>query len=82
MTFSENLLALRKSKSLNQQEAAKAAGVVLRAYQRYEYGEREPQLSVLVKLARFYNISIDELVCFEKQTEPAAIEQTRDQPSL
>lgn len=61
MTFPENLLALRKQKGLKQAEVAAAIGAGTRAYQRYEYGEREPQLSTLVKLAEFYGITLDEL---------------------
>ena len=62
MTFSENLVSLRKKKNLTQAEVAKVIGHGLRAYQRYEYGEREPQLSTLLALADLYNISLDELV--------------------
>lgn len=66
MTFSEHLSELRKKKELSQKEVAEATHIALRAYQRYEYGEREPQLSTLVALADFYGISLDELVCRER----------------
>lgn len=59
--FSERLAKLRDSRNLSQKEAAKEFGVVVRAYQRYEYGEREPQLSVLIRMADFYGVSIDYL---------------------
>lgn len=59
--FSERLVKLRDSRNLSQKEVAKEFGVVVRAYQRYEYGEREPQLSVLVRMANFYNVSLDYL---------------------
>ncbi|MEG1657567.1 MAG: helix-turn-helix transcriptional regulator [Oscillibacter sp.] len=62
MTFCENLLKLRVERSVSQKDLTEAIGVGLRAYQRYEYGEREPQLSVLVALADFYKITLDELV--------------------
>ena len=62
MTFSEHLLTLRTKNGLLQKDVAKAAGVVVRVYQRYEYGEREPGLSTLVALADFYGISVDELI--------------------
>jgi len=62
MTFSEQLLKLRTERNLLQKDVAEAAGIALHTYQRYEYGEREPQLSALVKLADFYGISLDELV--------------------
>lgn len=59
--FSERLAKLRDSRNLSQKEVAKEFGVVIRAYQRYEYGEREPQLSVLIRMADFYGVSIDYL---------------------
>lgn len=59
--FSERLVKLRDSRNLSQKEVAKEFGVVVRAYQRYEYGEREPQLSVLIRMADFYGVSIDYL---------------------
>ena len=70
MTFSEHLSELRKERNLLQKDVAKEIGVALRAYQRYEYGEREPQLSVLIALADFYHLSLDELVCREREGRP------------
>ena len=32
-----------------------------RTYQKYEYEESEPQLSVLVRIAQFYGVSLDYL---------------------
>ena len=60
--FSDRLIQLREQHSLSQKEVADACGVVVRAYQRYEYGEREPQLSTLIRLADFYQVSLDDLV--------------------
>ena len=60
--FSDRLIQLREQHSLSQKEVADACGVVVRAYQRYEYGEREPQLSTLIRLADFYRVPLDELV--------------------
>ena len=59
--FSDRLLLLRVMRKLSQREVAEGAGVVMRAYQRYEYGEREPQLSTLVRIADFYDVSLDYL---------------------
>lgn len=63
MKFSEHLVFLREKKGVLQKAVAEIAGVSLHTYQRYEYGEREPQLSALIALADFYDISLDELVC-------------------
>ena len=65
MKLNENLVALRKKNHFTQVAVAKAVEVDLRAYKRYEYGERYPQLPVLVALANLYEISIDELVGHE-----------------
>ena len=59
--FSERLVELRSSRGLSQKEVAGKFGVVTRAYQRYEYGEREPQLSTLIRIADFYGVSLDYL---------------------
>ena len=66
MTFSENIISLREKRGILQKDIAKALGISLHAYQRFEYGEQEPRMSVLIALADFYNISLDELVCRER----------------
>ena len=63
MTFSENLLKLRKQRGLAQTAVAESVGLTVRAYQRYEYGERTPSMEVLIALDESYDISPDELVC-------------------
>ena len=41
---------------------AEYLGIGLRAYQYYELNEREPQLSVLVRMADYFAVSLDDLV--------------------
>lgn len=72
MTFSEHLLQLRKARKLKQTELAPHIGISWRTYQTYERGEREPQMSTLIALADFYNISLDELVCRDWPKKPEA----------
>ena len=60
--LSERMLALRKSRGLKQEEAAKLSGISYMSYRRYETGEREPTASTLWKIADFYDVSIDYLV--------------------
>ena len=59
--FSERLLMLRNQKHLSQQKFAKELEISPRAYQYYEAGDREPQLSVLIRMADFYDVSLDYL---------------------
>jgi transcriptional regulator with XRE-family HTH domain len=60
--LSERLIQLKKEKKLFQKDITEAIGVSARGYQRYEKGEREPTASVLVKLADFFDVSIDYLM--------------------
>lgn len=66
INFSESLFQLRKAKGLTQPELAKELEVSVRAYQYYERGEREPQLSVLVRMADYFDLSLDELIGRER----------------
>lgn len=66
MTFPEHLIFLRESRGTKQREIARALGISLHAYQRFEYGEQEPRLSILAALADFYDLSVDELICRER----------------
>ena len=59
--FSERLLMLRRKNNLSQKECAKKLQISPRACAYYEAGEREPQLSVLIRMADFYNVSLDYL---------------------
>ena len=60
--FSEKMLALRKARKLNQEEAAKQSGIGYRSYRRYETGEREPGIAELIKMADYFNVSVDYLI--------------------
>ena len=59
--FSERLVSLRKSKGVSQAFAAKEIRISPRAYQKYEYEESEPTLSVAARIAGFYGVSLDYL---------------------
>lgn len=53
---------LRESHDMNQTQAAKILGMSQTGYSKYETGENDLPTSVLIKLARFYNTSIDYLL--------------------
>jgi len=59
--FSERIVSLRKGKGVSQAFAAKEIGISYRAYQKYEYQESEPTLSVAARIADFYSVSLDYL---------------------
>ncbi len=59
--FIDVLKYLRNNSGISQKQLSKELGISERNYQRYEYGEREPSLSTLIKLADYFNVSLDYL---------------------
>ena len=53
---------LRQDKDLNQTQVAKMLGMSQTGYSKYETGENDVPTEVLIKLADFYNTSIDYLL--------------------
>lgn len=56
------LKELRKQKNLTQAELSQLLNIKQQYYSRYETGIAEPNIENLIKLADFYNVSIDYLV--------------------
>ena len=53
---------LREDRDLNQTQIAKMLNMSQTGYSKYETGENDIPTSVLIKLARFYNTSVDYLL--------------------
>ena len=53
---------LREDRELNQTQVAKMLGMSQTGYSKYETGENDIPTTVLIKLANFYNTSIDYLL--------------------
>ena len=53
---------LREDCDLNQTKVAEMLGMSQTGYSKYETGENDIPTAVLIKLARFYNTSIDHLL--------------------
>lgn len=62
--FKDNLKELRIEKKIGQVELAKAVGVSKGIISLWENGLREPNMYSLIKLAKYFNVSLDELVGF------------------
>lgn len=60
--LAERLGSLRKERHLRQEDVASALGIATLTYQRYEYGDRDPQSAVICALADFYQVSADYLL--------------------
>ena len=62
MSFQDRLKSLRLARNLTQKQVADATGMAQMAYQRYEYGTREPAFHNLIALADYFDVSLDYLV--------------------
>ena len=60
--FKDNLKSLRQEKGLGQVELAKNIGVSKGIISLWENGLREPNMSSLIALANFFNVTIDYIV--------------------
>ena len=60
--FKDRLRSARIFRGYTLQETADALGLALRTYQKYEGGDREPSLELLLDIANFFDIPTDFLL--------------------
>ena len=60
--LSVNLKQLREQSHLTLKEVAEKLGITYQSYHAYERGLTVPTLQNFIKLARLYEVSLDELV--------------------
>ena len=82
MEFHEKLQQLRKSRGLTQEELAEAVYVSRTAVSKWESGRGYPSIDSLKQLARFFSISVDELLSGEKLLSIAKREHQEQLASL
>lgn len=58
----ERLKELREERDLTQRELAKKLGINSVTYLHYEKDQREPPLSLLADMAKFFDVSVDYLL--------------------
>ena len=63
------LKELRKAKGLTQEQLAEVLNVSSRTVSRWETGSNMPDISMLVEIAVFYDVSIPEIVQGERESE-------------
>jgi len=56
------LKEIRKSKHFTQQDVAEKLNCDVTTYARYENGDRNPPLEILIKLSEVFDVSLDYLV--------------------
>lgn len=65
----KNLKKIRKEKKLTQADVAKILDITVSAYGNYELGQRSPTPEVLIKLARYFGVSVDYLLDYQPTSE-------------
>lgn len=60
--LSERLQYLKNNRNLLQKNIAKEIGIALRTYQYYESGERKPDSDTILKIAEYFDVSVDYLL--------------------
>jgi transcriptional regulator with XRE-family HTH domain len=64
--FSENLKNLRNKKNITQEKLSNDLFVTHQTISKWENGKSYPDLGMLIKLAKYFNITVDELVSVEE----------------
>ncbi len=70
LKMGEFLLNQRKNKNLSQENLAEIIGVTFQAVSKWERDEAIPDILTLEKLAKLYNITIDEIISGQKKELP------------
>lgn len=65
--FHKNLVSLRKMNQMSQEELAEKIGVSRQTISKYETGEAVPDIDKCRILADTFNVSIDDLVNYDKE---------------
>ena len=62
MAFGENLEMIRKQKKVSQTKLGKVLGLTQQMISSYEKNMSSPNIDVLIKIANYFNVSIDYLL--------------------
>ncbi len=62
MSFGENLMKLRKSAGLSQEELANKLDLTRQAISKYESGISAPSIEKLILISEIFQVSLDELI--------------------
>lgn len=66
----DRLREIREDKDLKQVDVARLLNVTQQTYSRYENGDICIDKDSLIKLAKFYNTSVDYLLCLTDERKP------------
>lgn len=75
INLAEQLKTLRKEKNISQEKLAAFLGISYQAISKWENGNAYPDIQLLPDIARFFGITIDELLQIEKLDEQALFDE-------
>jgi len=65
-TFAKNLELLMKENAVSQKQLAQIINVRQQTVSRYVKGAREPDIDILIEIAKFFNVTVGQLVGSEE----------------
>ncbi len=65
MSVGPNIRKIREERSIKQQEIADLIGMHRSNYSKIENGQREISVEALTKIARLFNLTVDQIINFE-----------------
>jgi transcriptional regulator with XRE-family HTH domain len=71
MNFASILVEMRKKHGLTQQALADAVGMHVNQIKKYESGTSQPTLGTLIRIAKLFHVTLDELVFAENDRGPS-----------
>lgn len=80
--FGKYIVKLRKEKGITQAELANALGISRAALSLYEIEKREPDIDTLIKLALYFNVSVDYLLGNNSNKTFAKSKETFDNKNI
>lgn len=66
--FKDNLIDLRKMNDMSQEELAEKLQISRQTVSKYETGESVPDIDKCKQIAEIFNVSLDDLVNYDKET--------------
>ena len=75
ITINENLKKLRKDKGNTQEDLAEYIGISIQAVSKWERNEGFPDITLLPKIAAYYNVSVDDLLGVGKIRQKEKIDE-------
>lgn len=81
MTLGERIIKLRNTKGISQDTLALALGVSRQSVSKWETDASVPELDKLIKLSKYFEISLDELVQSQMGSEGAELSSPKTSES-